>query len=66
MLANCYDKYNQSLSQSGKKKKNNGVIGNHNLEELTAKEKTTLVLDTMRELRSVLNVSESSLGKLKH
>lgn len=65
MLSNCYDKIYQSQSQSSKKKKaqSNGVIDNHVIEVLTAKEKLALTVDVLRMLRAVLNVSESSLGK---
>jgi hypothetical protein len=63
VLSNCYEKCNQSQSQAGKKKKNNGVITNHASEVLTGKEKLTLVVEVMTELRTALNTCESSLGK---
>lgn len=66
MLSNCHEKYNQTQAQSGKKKKpqkNNGVIDNHVIEALSAKQKTTLIVDAMRELRSALDTSEISLGE---
>lgn len=63
MLSNCYEKCNQSQSQSNKKKKNNGIISNHAAEVLTGKEKLLLVVEVVAELRTALNKCETSLGK---
>lgn len=58
VLSNCYDRFNQS--QSGKKKRQ----GN-DAEVLNAKERVALTAEVLRELKSVLNTSESSLGKFE-
>lgn len=65
MLSNCHEKFSQSQQQSGKKKKNNGVIGKDSAGTLTAKEKHTMVVEVIAELRAALTTCESSLGKLK-
>lgn len=62
MLSAVYDKFNQSQSQAGKKKKNIEV-GNQMKEFITAKEKVSITLDVLRELRGALNASEVGLGK---
>lgn len=62
-MSNVYDKFNQSQSQSNKKKKNNGVVGSQPTELITAKEKVYLTTEVLKELRSAFSASESALGK---
>lgn len=68
VLAICYDKYNKTQSQStGKKKKhqqqNVGGDGKQLLNVLSAKDKVVILTGVMRELKSDLQLAESSLGK---
>jgi len=64
VLSNVHERFNRSQSQSSKKKKNNGVVGSLT-EVITTKEKVSITVEVLRELRSALNVSEGALEKLK-
>lgn len=63
VLSNVHDKFNQSQSQSGRKKKSNGMARNQLPEVITAKEKVTITTEVLRELRSALNACEGALGE---
>lgn len=65
VLSNCYEKYNQNQSQSSssKKKKNHSNNVNDNNNTLSLKEKTLLIIEVSKELKALLNLAESSLGK---
>lgn len=63
VLSNVYDKFNQSQSQSSKKKRNVGDAAGQVTEAISAKEKTAITAEVLRELRGALSSSEAALGK---
>lgn len=68
VLLNCHDRFNQNQAQTGGKKKkqsNSGSTTNH-IDALSSKEKHTLVVEALRDLRVTLGLCEQSLGELEN
>lgn len=64
VLLNSYEKFNPNQTQAGGKKKRQtgGQTANH-IDSISSKEKHSLIVDALKDLRETLIICESSLGE---